>query len=278
MSTSDTQVAEQDDQLYCYGHPKEPTRLRCSRCERPICGRCAIPASVGQHCPECVADARRTAPKIRSTMQATAPAVMTIIGIDVFVYLLQILVGREVVQTLALSPSLVSTGEWWRLLTPMLVHGGPLHLFLNMYILFIYGPNVEQAFGTVRFIIMFLIAGFMGSAFSYAFPPDVGSVGASGAIFGVVGVLVVYLFNRRRSQFMAGYLRGMGFFVIANLILGFLPGLNIDNFAHIGGLLGGVLLGLGFDRGRGGEARSPLALQVATAVAVTALGLLLVLS
>ncbi len=211
-------------------------------------------------------------------MQATAPAVMAIIGIDVFVYLLQILVGREVVQTLALSPSLIAAGEWWRLLTPMLVHGGPLHLFLNMYILYIYGPHVEQAFGTVRFVLMFLIAGFMGSAFSYAFPPDQASVGASGAIFGVVGVLVVYLFNRRRSRFMAAYLRGMGFFVIANLVLGFLPGLNIDNFAHIGGLVGGVLLGLGFDRGRGGDPASPLPLQAATALGVTALGVLLVLS
>lgn len=276
MSTSDTRVAEQDDQFYCYGHPKEPTRLRCSRCDRPICGRCAIPASVGQHCPECVADARRSTPKVRSVMRATAPAVMTIIAIDVFVYVMQILVGGEVVETLALSPSLIDVGEWWRLLTPMLVHGGPLHVFLNMYILFIYGPNVEQAFGTVRFVLLFLISGFLGSAFSYAFPPDVPSVGASGAIFGVVGILVVYLYRRRGTSFMAQYLRGMGFFIVANLVFGFIfPG--IDNFAHIGGLVGGVLLGLGFDRGESGEARSPLALQVLTAVAVTALGAALVL-
>jgi rhomboid protease GluP len=211
-------------------------------------------------------------------MRATAPAVMTIIAIDVIVYLMQILVGREVVGALALIPSLIDAGEWWRLLTPMLVHGGPLHVFLNMYILFIYGPNVEQAFGTVRFVLMFLIAGFLGSAFSYAFPPDVGSVGASGAIFGVVGILVVYLYRRRRTSFMAQYLRGMGFFILANFIFGLLPGMNIDNFAHLGGLVGGVLLGLGFDRGESAEARSPLGLQVATAVAVVALGAVLVLS
>lgn len=276
MSTSETELAEQDDQVYCYGHPKEPTRLHCSRCDRPICGRCAIPASVGQHCPECVAAARKTAPKVRSVMRATAPAVMAIIAVDVFVYLMQILVGREVEIALMLSPSLVATGEWWRLLTPMLVHAGPLHVFLNMYILFIYGPNVEQAFGTVRFVFIFLITGFMGSAFSYAFPPDYASVGASGAIFGVVGVLVVYLYRRRRTSFMAQYLRGMGFFIIANLIFGFIyPG--IDNFAHIGGLVGGILLGLGFDRGETSEARSPLALQIATAVTVFALGAALVL-
>src|SRR5919108_206332 len=67
----------------CYGHPKVPTKLRCSRCDRPICGRCAIPATVGQHCPECVADARRSAPKVRSQMMSTAPAVMTILAVNV---------------------------------------------------------------------------------------------------------------------------------------------------------------------------------------------------
>lgn len=277
MSTPDTRLAEQDDQLYCYGHPKEPTRLRCSRCDRPICGRCAIPASVGQHCPECVAEARKSAPKVRSVMRATAPATMGIIGIVVFGYLMQILVGREVVQTLALSPSHIDAGEWWRLFTPILVHGGVLHLGLNMYILFIYGPNVEQAFGTVRFVVIFLLSALMGSAFSYAFPPETASVGASGAIFGVVGILVVYLYRRRRTSFMAQYLRGMGLFIVANLVFGFLfPG--IDNFAHIGGLAGGVLLGLGFDRGTGGEASSPVPLQIATAAGVAALGAALVLA
>ena len=209
-------------------------------------------------------------------MQATAPATMAIIGVVVFTYLLQIFIGQEVVSELALVPSLIDAGEWWRLLTPILVHGGALHLFLNMYILFMYGPQVEQTFGTGRFVVMFLLSGLMGSAFSYAFPPDTASVGASGAIFGVVGVLVAYLYRRRRTTFIAQYLRGMGLFIVANLVFGFIfPG--IDNFAHIGGLVGGVLLGLGFDRGTGGEARSPLPLQIATATAVAALAVFLVL-
>lgn len=275
MSTSDAQLAEQDDHLYCYGHPKEPTRLRCTRCERPICGRCAIPASVGQHCPECVADAKRAAPKVRSAMRATAPATSAIMGIVIFVYVLQIAVGGEVVGRLAMSPFAIDAGEWWRLITPILVHGSLLHIFFNMYILFMYGPNVEQAYGTARFVLLFLLTGFVASAFSYAFPPDNASVGASGAIFGVVGVLLVYLYRRRRTQFMAQYLRGMTFFVVANLVLGFIVPV-IDNFAHIGGLVAGILIGLGFDRGTGGEARSPVALQMATAAAVFALGAVLV--
>src|ERR687895_2650521 len=80
---------EEDQRAFCYGHPDTPTGLRCTRCDRPICGRCAIPASVGQHCPECVAEARRSAPKVRSALRATAPVVMTILIINVVMWLIQ---------------------------------------------------------------------------------------------------------------------------------------------------------------------------------------------
>jgi len=272
------QVTEQDDQLYCYGHPKEPTRLRCTRCDRPICGRCAIPASVGQHCPECVAEARKSAPKVRTALQATAPAVRTIMGIVIGVFVLQMLTGMSlgaVTTALRMDPFAIDAGEWWRLLTPVLVHGSLLHIGLNMYIFYLYAPNVEQTFGTARFVAIFLITGFLASAFSYALPPLNYSVGASGAVFGIVGVLAVYLYKRRRSTFMAQYLRGMGLFIGINIVFGFIvPG--IDNMAHLGGLIGGALLGFGFDRGEGTEARSPLGLQILTAAAVIALGLALV--
>lgn len=272
-------VTEESGQLYCYGHPKEPTRLRCSRCERPICGRCAIPASVGQHCPECVAEARKSAPKVRTALQATAPAVRAIMGIVVVVFILQMATGfgpaTPVTGRLMMNPFAIQAGEWWRLLTPVLVHGGLLHVGLNMYIFYIYAPNVEQAFGTARFVAIFLITGFLASAFSYALPPLSYSVGASGAVFGVVGVLVAYLYRRRRSTMMAQYLRGMGMFIGINILFGFVvPG--IDNMAHLGGLVGGLLLGLGFDRGEGSEARSPLGLQLLTTAVVIALGLFLV--
>lgn len=271
-------VADEEGQLYCYGHPKEPTRLRCSRCERPICGRCAIPASVGQHCPECVAEARRSAPKVRTALQATAPATRAIMGIVIGVFILQMATGvtsGRVTFELMMHPVLIDAGQWWRLITPVLVHGGLLHIFLNMYILYIYGPNVEEIFGTVRFVAIFLITGFTASALSYAIPPDNPSVGASGAIFGLVGALVAYLYRRRGSTVMAHYLRGMGMFIAINILFGFIAP-NIDNMAHLGGLIGGALLGLGFDRGSGAEARSPMGVQIATAVGVVALGLFLV--
>jgi membrane associated rhomboid family serine protease len=143
-----------------------------------------------------------------------------------------------------------------------------------MYVLWIYGPDVEQAYGKVRYLGIFLIAGFTGSAASYALGPcPTLGVGASGAIFGIVGGLLVFLYNRRRSSFVASYLRGIVGLVAVNLVFGFVfPG--IDNIAHIGGLAGGMLLGLGFDRATPGEGIT--AGQVATALAVIAGGVALV--
>ena len=73
-------LVDDAEETFCYGHPDTPTKLRCSRCDRPICGRCAIPASVGQHCPECVAEGRKSQRKVRSTEVKTAPATVTIIA------------------------------------------------------------------------------------------------------------------------------------------------------------------------------------------------------
>lgn len=262
------EVAEVEE-TYCYAHPKTPTKLRCSRCDRPICGRCAIPASVGQHCPECVAEAKKAAPRVRSAATKNAPAVVGIIAITVMSYFAQLMLGNEYTFRMASIPQLIALGEWWRLFTPVLVHAGALHLAMNMFVLYIYGQNAEEAFGSIRFVAVYIVSGLTGSAFSYAFGSGNSSVGASGAVFGVVGALIVYLYNRRSSQFIAQHLRGMLTFLALNAVIGFaLP--NIDIMAHLGGLVGGLLLGFGFDRaGKAAKATSPIALQlIATAVVV----------
>ena len=244
--TPDLETSPPGETEYCYGHPKTPTKLHCTRCERPICGRCAIPASVGQHCPECVAEARKAAPKVRSAMTATAPVVTVILGINILMF-----IGQQAVpgltEKLIMDPFRIIGGEYWRLITPVFLHGGIFHIFLNSYILYMLGPNVEQAFGSVRFALMYLAAGFMASAASFALPPDVGSLGASGAVFGMAGVLLVFLYRRRTQTFVAQYLRSIMLFIGINLVFGFLVA-GIDNVAHIGGLVGGMILGAGFDR------------------------------
>lgn len=266
-------------ETYCYNHTDTPTKLRCTRCDRPICGRCAIPASVGQHCPQCVADARRSAPRVRSAIRATAPAVTAILVVNVTIWVAQnffpVITGR-----FASFPPAIADGQLWRLVTPMFLHlpftGSTfslLHIGFNSYVLYTYGPHVEQAFGTVRFVAMYLVAGFFAGAASYTFGAcNTPSLGASGAIFGVVGILIVYLYRRRTSSFLAGYLRSMMIFVVLNLVIGFTIA-GIDNFAHIGGLIGGALLGAGLDSG--GRPR-PAGAQIAVIVGVAALGATLV--
>ena len=269
--TPDLEPSIPEDTEYCYGHPKTPTKLHCSRCDRPICGRCAIPASVGQHCPECVAEARKSAPKVRSAMTATAPVVMGILVINVVMFMGQ-QVFPELTEKLVMDPFLIAAGEYWRLITPVFLHAGFLHIFLNSYILYSLGPNVEQSFGSVRFALMYLAAGFLATAASFALPPEVRSLGASGAVFGMAGVLLIYLYKRRRAAFIAQYLRSIMFFIGINLVFGFLF-TGIDNVAHIGGLLGGVILGLGFDR----EDQLKSITQAVSLLAVLGLGALLVM-
>ena len=271
---------EESEVTYCYGHPDTPTRLRCTRCDKPICPRCSVPASVGQHCVWCVAEARKSTPKVKSTLRATSPAVMTIIGICVAVYILEAVLGDPFVLRFATRPLSIAAGETYRLITAIFLHAplgqrlGIFHILFNMYILRIYGPQVEEAFGIARFVVLFLVTGFLGNAVSYAFGACITlGVGASGAIFGIVGVLLVLLYNRRASSFVASYMQSLLVFIGINIAFGFLvPG--IDNLAHLGGLASGVALGLGYDGATPGQAGRTR--QIATTLAVVAIGVALV--
>lgn len=227
---------------------------------------------MGQHCPECVAEARRSAPKVRTTLAKQSPGVLAILVINGVIFALQQLVP-ELTSRFAMSPLLIASGEWWRLFTPMVVHAPDFafHILMNSVVLFIFGPMVERAFGTARFVVMYVIAGFIGSVASYAFsPPLVRGVGASGAIFGMAGVLLVYLFNRRQSSFVYAEMRNVVFFIGLNLVIGFSIS-GIDYWAHIGGLLAGMALGFGFDNE--GRTVAALPMQIATSIAVAAVGL-----
>jgi membrane associated rhomboid family serine protease len=268
-------LPDRSEETYCYGHPKTPTRLRCSRCDRPICGRCAIPASVGQQCPECVAEGHRQARKVRSTLRAMAPAVFALIVINVAVYVAQ-KAFPVVTQRFSSHPALIAQGQWWRLITPMFLHSPFLiwHIVFNMMALFIYGPHVERVYGTRRFVALYLVTGFVASAVSYTFGPcNVYGLGASGAIFGIIGVLLAYLFKRRMSAAEGQFLRGLLVLVGINFLIPFVyPG--IDVYAHVGGLGAGLLLGTGMDGGAGEPSRSGR--QITTIAAVIGVGLLLV--
>lgn len=245
---------DSSSETVCYLHPDRPTKLRCSRCDRPICGGCAIPASVGQHCPYCVAEARKSQRKVRSTLAATAPVVRAIILVNVGVYILQFLLqGAHFTERFYSQPTAIYRGEYYRLITATFLHLPPfvafgiLHIFFNMAVLSIYGSQVEQAYGSRKLISMYLLAGLAASATSYAFNGCANpSLGASGAVFGMLGALAAYLYKRRRSQFVRDYLRSILSLIAINLVFGFVVAL-IDNYAHMGGLVAGAAMAWGLD-------------------------------
>jgi membrane associated rhomboid family serine protease len=153
--------------------------------------------------------------------------------------------GNQLGDLLALDKERVIAGEYWRILTVTLVHGGVLHLGLNMYALWIVGPLVEALYGRVLFLAFYLLAGAGGSIASYLFFP-VTSVGASGAIFGLFGLLFAanYVHKPALGRQARSLTAQIGMLIVINLIFGFALSGTIDNAAHVGGLLCGAWLGL----------------------------------
>ncbi len=150
------------------------------------------------------------------------------------------LLGGDLVAVLGAKVNeLIIAGEWWRLITPILVHGGLLHFFFNAYALYNLGREVEATHGPLRFTLLFLFSGVAGTALSFVMEP-LPSVGASGAIFGLIGAEGVLLYRNRAllgGRARAG-LRSILFIVGLNLLLGLQS--NIDNWGHLGGLIGGA--------------------------------------
>jgi rhomboid protease GluP len=136
-------------------------------------------------------------------------------------------------------------GDWWRLITACFIHGGLIHLGFNMYVLWDLGRVTEHIYGSLGFLLVYMVAGIGGSFASVMLHPLVTSVGASGAVFGVAGAFLAFLLRNRsriHPQISAHLRRSLVTFVAFNLVLGFaIPG--IDQAAHIGGLVTGFLAG-----------------------------------
>lgn len=144
---------------------------------------------------------------------------------------------------------LVLEGEYYRLFTAMFLHGDIQHLAFNMYSLWALGSNLERMMPKWKYLTLYIIAGLGGSYLSHLMMGDIVSIGASGAIFGLLGALIGYVM-KHREMFRRGAL--MNLLVIAgiNLAWGFQPGSGIDNFGHLGGLITGFLLSLIIKPGR----------------------------
>lgn len=135
--------------------------------------------------------------------------------------------------------TLIAQGEYYRFVTAMFLHGGIIHILSNMYALSTLGPTIEKAFGKIRYLLIYFLGGIISIAASYIFSEDV-SIGASGAIFALLGAVLV-LAIRARNRLGKEMIRSVLSVIAINLFIGFsLP--NIDNFAHIGGLISGILI------------------------------------
>ncbi|MFJ3724521.1 rhomboid family intramembrane serine protease [Streptomyces sp. NPDC090045] len=247
----------------CYRHPDRDTGISCTRCERPICPECMISASVGFQCPECVREGSGTghrptanAPRtIAGGVVAADPhrATKILIGINLLVFLVGAinpalvvqleLIGRYREFAYVVGPiEGVSTGEYYRLLTSVFLHTELWHIAGNMIALWVIGGPLEAALGRARYLAVYLLSGLGGSALVYLVSaPNTPTLGASGAVFGLLGATVV-LVRRLRYE-----MRPVIVMVVLMLVLTFVPlgGISVSWPAHVGGLVTGALLGLG---------------------------------
>jgi membrane associated rhomboid family serine protease len=203
-----------------------------------------INAPVGFQCPECVAGAQTAVPKTRfGGSFNTVPKVTRAILITcISIFVLSLLLGSFAL-AFGMIPAAIAQGEWWRLLTSTLLHGSILHLLFNMYALYWLGPQLERSLGHVRFAALYILSALGGSVASYWFSDlRTVSVGASGAIFGLITATIVIGREMRTDVSQLVVLLGL------NVVIGFLQA-GIDWRAHFGGAVTGAAIAFLYTKG-----------------------------
>lgn len=258
----------------CYRHPNRETGVSCSNCGRPICPECMTPTPVGMRCPEC---ARQRTKVVRGVGEASllsrAPATAVLIALNVAVFIAEIGSGSggfnaitsSLIPEFGLFGPSVAEGEWYRLLTCAFLHASLFHIGGNMLLLFFLGRILEPGIGTPRFVAVYFVSLFAGSFGALLLSPESLSIGASGAVFGVLAATFVIA----RGRGVDALASTIGILILLNLAFSFgVSGISIG--AHLGGLAGGflcALLILAGERGMLGERHFP-----AEMIAMTALG------
>ena len=253
---------------FCYRHPDRQSFIICQRCGRTVCSECQTQAAVGVHCPECVREARESAPRtsrgtrtrIKRSMRSSSgvPVVTyTLIGLNIAVFALDFVTGGSLYGWLAYRGDFTGS-QPWRMLTSTFMHASVLHLLFNMFSLFIFGPVIENAVGRARFAALYLLAGFGGSLAVLLLAPDQAVVGASGAIFGLLGAF--FIIQRRLGGNNAQLLVLIGL----NVAFGFIVP-NVAWQAHVGGLVVGAAVAAVYMATRH---RSKKAVQIASVAGI----------
>lgn len=293
MST--TEEFRRNSDNFCYRHPDRQSFVLCQRCMRTVCSECRTPAAVGVICPECMAQQRaaqtpaqkkaerRWASRPMSVVSSGRPTMtLGIIAVTGLVYILGIVpgLGSVLSDLLAFNSVFVlpqaGVLQPWRLLTVALVHGGFLHVALNMLALWFIGRSLEPLLGRARFLILYLLGALGGSVAVALLAPGVWTVGASGAIFALFGALLVIGRHLGADIRVIAILIAINFawpFVLAGVnaigsgdFAASLAAIGISWQAHLGGLVTGAVVGLIYSRTRAHRQRG---LQTGLLVAFT---------
>ncbi len=260
----------------CYRHPDRETGVSCSSCGRPICPDCMTPTPVGMRCPECGQQRTKVVrnPGGGASGFWQAPATFVLIGINAIAYLIELTAGSgglnnpggTIVVDFGLFGPSVADGEWYRLVTCGFLHASLIHIGFNMLLLFFLGRLLEPALGAPRFLCLYFASLLAGSFGALLLDPNALTVGASGAVFGLIGAAFVIARGRGMNT-LAGEL---GFLILINLAFTF-GASNISIGGHLGGLVGGGICALAIvagERGMLGQSRRGAEYAVMAAVAV----------
>jgi membrane associated rhomboid family serine protease len=248
----------------CYRHPDRETGVSCSNCGNPICPDCMTATPVGMRCPDC--SNQRTPVRTMRSMHVDPTVTYVLIAINVLLFIGTTAGGSSigggsggsrVFGDLALWGPAIDIGhDYWRLVTSGFMHSGLLHILFNMYILYWLGTMLEPALGHVRFTALYFASLLSGSFGALLLSPEKVTVGASGAVFGLMGAAFVL----QRASGIDPMQSGLGPIILINLVLGFvIPNVSIGG--HLGGLVGGALCALAMERvsGRGRGVLLPIA-------------------
>jgi membrane associated rhomboid family serine protease len=235
----------------CYRHPSRETGVSCSNCGRPICPDCMTSTPVGMRCPEC---ARQRTKVKRMRDMATVPQITyALIAVNAVVFLTEgsrafsingsasgTVLSKGALLGSSEFPGLagegVAHGQWWRIVTSGFLHENLLHIGFNMWVLYYLGMMLEPALGRVKLGVIYGVALLTGSLGVLLVSPHDVTVGASGAVFGLMGAAAVEMRARQIPLMQSG----VGGLIVINLIISFsLPGISWGG--HLGGLIGGVL-------------------------------------
>ncbi|GAA4057334.1 rhomboid family intramembrane serine protease [Microbacterium laevaniformans] len=263
---------------FCYRHPDRQSFVLCQRCLRTICGECQTPLPVGVICPECLAEQRKAASASVTRMPRRRPSgidgkhvvTYTLVIVTSVFYLIGLIPGIGLyVQSLLAFQAQLAYVQPWRLLTVTLVHASIFHIAFNMLALWALGRSLEPLLGRWRFLGLYLLSALGGSVLTALLAPNTWVVGASGAVWGLLGAMFVI------GRHLGANVTAIAVLLGINLVITFLPGSNIAWQAHIGGGLVGALIGVIFARTRKIRQRA-LQIWLLVAVGVGLLGALAV--